>query len=212
MADGLDRRELLVRAGIGGAGLALAGGAAPAAMAHPLAKRGGTLRMARNEEPLSFDPLIPSDNGSIWVLFNMFDQLTTINRDSSGVVPSLAQSWEISKDQKTYTFHLRPGVRFSNGMPMTADDVVFSIKRSIVPAKVVAANPKGFAQKPVGTGPFALQEFKKGQFTHLVRNRQYWKKGRPYLDEVMIPYVTDDNTRILKLQAGEVDVAVNIPY
>ena len=259
MAEGLDRRELLRRAGVGGAAIALSGGVVPAAAARPLARRGGTFRMARNEEPLSFDPLIPSDNGSIWVLFNMFDQLTTINRDSSGVVPSLAQSWEISKDQKTYTFHLRPGVHFSNGMPMTADDVVFSIKRaidpkksaysflfgpvaqvrkrdartvelrlkhpfapllqnlnvfpaSIVPAKVVAANPKGFAQNPVGTGPFALKEFKKGQFTHLVRNKQYWKKGRPYLDEVMIPYVTDDNTRILKLQAGEVDAAVNIPY
>src|SRR5262245_51491577 len=209
MAEGLDRRELLVRAGIGGAGLALSGALAPVAAAHPLAKRGGTFTMARNEEPLSFDPLIPSDNGSIWVLFNMFDQLTTINRDSSGVVPSLAQSWEISKDRKRYAFHLRSGVHFSNGMPMTADDVVFSIKRaidpkhsaysflfgavsqvrkrdaktveirlktpfapllenlnvfpaSIVPAKVVAANAKGFAQKPVGTGPFALKEFKKG--------------------------------------------------
>lgn len=266
----ITRRELLRRFGLGGAALAVPGllaacggsddtAAGTTTAAGGGGKRGGTFRMARNEEPLSFDPLVPSDNGSIWVLYNMFDQLTTVNADSSGISPSLAESWEISPDGRIYTFSLRQGVSFSNGDAMTADDVVFSIQRavdpkksgysflfgpvdrvrklddktveislkqpfapllenlnvfpaSIVPKTVVEADPSGFAQNPIGTGPFALKEFKKGQQTQLVRNEQYWKEGRPYLDEVLIPYVTDDNTRILKLQAGEIDAAVNIPY
>jgi peptide/nickel transport system substrate-binding protein len=266
LSEELDRRQLVRRLGLGAAALALPGAAlsrsaraATNVVAAGAATRGGTFRMARNEEPLSFDPLIPSDNGSIWVLFNMFDQLTTINADSTGVVPSLAKGWEISRNGAVYTFHLRDGVHFSDGSPLTADDVVFSIQRaanpkksgysflfgpvrrvrkrdaktvqilldgpfapllqnlnvfpaSIVPKKLVEASEKDFAVKPIGSGPFALKQFRKGQFTHLVRNPHYWKRGRPYLDEVMIPYVTDDNTRILKLQAGEIDAAVNIPY
>ena len=73
-------------------------------------------------------------------------------------------------------------------------------------------DPKGFAQHPVGSGPFSLKQFSKGQFTHLVRNPHYWQKGKPFVDEVRMDYVADDNTRILKLQAGEVDVATLIPY
>jgi peptide/nickel transport system substrate-binding protein len=263
----MNRRELLRRLGLGGAALtvpgllAACGGSKKSAATTTggNATRGGVFRMARNKEPLSFDPLIPSDNGSIWVLYNIFDQMTTVNADSTDVVPSLAESWDISPDGTIYTFKLRKGVHFSNGMPLTTDDVVFSLQRafdpkksgysflfgpvsrvkkldastvqvtlktpfapllqnlnvfpaSIVPAKVVQADEKGFAQKPIGTGPFALKAFRKGQLTHLVRNESYWKPGKPYVDEVRIPYVTDDNTRILKLQAGEVDAAVNIPY
>jgi len=50
-------------------------------------KKGGRFSMARNEEPLSLDPIIPSDNGSIWVIYQIFDQLTTVNEDSSGIAP-----------------------------------------------------------------------------------------------------------------------------
>jgi hypothetical protein len=73
----IDRRELLRRLGVGGAAVALPGILAAcggksktAATVSSGARKGGIFRMARNEEPLSFDPLIPSDNGSIWVLYN----------------------------------------------------------------------------------------------------------------------------------------------
>jgi len=281
----ITRKQLLARFSAGGALLALPGvlaacgggeeeeaappppaetGGAATAPAETTEEAGGVtaggrFTMARNEEPLSLDPIIPSDNGSIWVIYQMFDQLTTVNEDSSGIVPSLAESWDISDDGTVYTFHIRQGVSFSDGAPLTVDDVVFSLQRvfdpkgsgysflfgpvssveapddstvvvtlknpfapmlenlnvfpaSIVPKAKVEPDPEAFAQSPVGTGPFALKEFSKGQFVHLVRNEHYWKPDRPIVDEVMIPYVTDDNTRILKLQAGEVDAAVNIPY
>jgi peptide/nickel transport system substrate-binding protein len=222
-------------------------------------KNGGTFTMARNEEPLSLDPIVPSDNGSIWVIYQMFDQLTTVNEDSSGVSPSLAESWEISDDGTVYTFAIRQGVMFHDGSPMTIDDVVFSLERvfdpkgsgysflfgvvngvkavddatvqialkepftplldnlnvfpaSIVPKALVQPDPEAFAQNPVGTGPFKLKEFAKGRHVQLLKSDSYWKEDRPHLDEVVIPYVPDDNTRILKLQGGEVDAAVAIPY
>lgn len=222
-------------------------------------KKGGRFSMARNEEPLSLDPIIPSDNGSIWVIYQIFDQLTTVNEDSSGIAPSIAESWEISPDGTLYTFAIRQGVMFHDGSPMTMEDVVFSLERvfdpkgsgysflfgsvegvkavddtnvqitlrepftplldnlnvfpaSIVPKAAVEADAEAFAQNPVGTGPFKLQEFAKGRQVHLVKHDDYWKQDRPHLDEVVIPYVTDDNTRILRVQGGEVDAAVAIPY
>ena len=48
-------------------------------------KKGGRFSMARRRGTLSLDPIVPSDNGSIWVIYQMFDQLTTVNEDSSGV-------------------------------------------------------------------------------------------------------------------------------
>lgn len=222
-------------------------------------KKGGRFTMARNEEPLSLDPIVPSDNGSIWVIYQIFDQLTTVNEGSSGVAPSLAESWEISSDGTVYTFAIKQGVTFHDGSPMTIDDVVFSLQRvfdpkgsgysflfgsvdrvkavgdasveitlkepftplldnlnvfpaSIVPRAAVEADAEGFAQNPIGTGPFKLQEFAKGRQVHLVKHDKYWKQGKPYVGEVVIPYVTDDNTRILRVQGGEVDAAVAIPY
>ena len=53
---------------------------------------------------------------------------------------------------------------------------------------------------------------RQGRHVQLLKSENYWKEDRPHLDEVFIPYVTDDNTRILKLQGGEVDAAVGIPY
>jgi peptide/nickel transport system substrate-binding protein len=267
ISEEITRKQLIRRFALGGAAIVMpsvlgaCGGQEGQRAEEPAAKatRGGRFTMARNEEPLSLDPIVPSNNGSIWVIYNLFDQLTTVNEDSTSVVPSLAKSWEASPDGTTYTFKLRPGVKFSDGNPVTAADIVFSLKRainpktsaysflfgpvtgvealddttvqirlehafaplaehlnvfpaSIVPKAVVEKDPEGFAQNPIGTGPFALKEFAKGRHVHLIRNKNYWKDGRPLVDEVLIPYVTDDNTRILKLQAGEVDAALNIPY
>ena len=267
----INRKQALMRFGAGGALLTIpgllaacggddeGGEAEQTTTPEGDVKKGGRFSMARNEEPLSLDPIIPSDNGSIWVIYQMFDQLTTVNEDSSGIAPSLAESWEISPDGTIYTFTIKQGVTFHDGSPMTMDDVVFSLERvfdpegsgysflfgvvqgvaavddtnvqitlaepftplldnlnvfpaSIVPRAAVEADAEAFAQNPVGTGPFKLQEFAKGQQVHLVKHEEYWKPDRPHLDEVIIPYVTDDNTRILRVQGGDVDAAVAIPY
>ena len=63
---------------------------------------------------------------------NVFDRLVEMENDEEGnalIRPSLAQSWEISGDRRTYTFHLREGVRFSNGSALTAADVLYTFTR-----------------------------------------------------------------------------------
>ena len=63
---------------------------------------------------------------------NVFNRLVETEVDEHGnalIVPSLAESWEVSDDGRTYTFHLREGVTFSNGNPLTSSDVLFTFTR-----------------------------------------------------------------------------------
>ncbi|WP_426242346.1 ABC transporter substrate-binding protein [Nocardioides sp. LHG3406-4] len=62
------------------------------------------------------------------LLGNVYQGLVALNDDGE-IVPALAESWDLSKDGKTYTFHLQPDVTFSDGADFTADDVKFSIER-----------------------------------------------------------------------------------
>ncbi len=62
------------------------------------------------------------------------DTLVTLDFDMKTVRPGLAKSWTVSPDGKTYTFNLRDDVTFCDGKKMTADDVVYSIKRWADPA------------------------------------------------------------------------------
>lgn len=81
------------------------------------------------DEPNTLDPQCTSEFYN--VPLNVFDRLVevkTVDGDNQ-LVPSLAESWEISDDALTYTFHLREGVKFSNGSPLTANDVKFSMER-----------------------------------------------------------------------------------
>ncbi|MBM7331484.1 hypothetical protein JS562_52535, partial [Agrobacterium sp. S2] len=63
---------------------------------------------------------------------NVFEGLTSVDVDGQ-VIPTLAESWDVSDDGLTYTFHLQPDVTFHDGTPLTADDVVWSISEAIGP-------------------------------------------------------------------------------
>jgi peptide/nickel transport system substrate-binding protein len=69
--------------------------------------------------------------------------------------------------------------------------------------------------KPVGTGPFRFVEFKRGESIRLVRNPDYWKKDRPYLDEITFRMIDSRATRMLAFATGDYDITfpsdVNIP-
>ncbi len=120
----------LTAAGVAGAGLAGTGLGSALARSDEAPKRGGILRLGQLGDVKSFDGPTISDNNSIWTMLLIYDQLTRPTADGRSVEPSLAQSWDISADGKTYTFHLRPGVKFHDGSPVTADDVKFSVERA----------------------------------------------------------------------------------
>src|SRR5437899_2789547 len=88
---------------------------------------GGDVVIARTAESQSMDKTNVFDNESIWIFEQIYEMLYTVTPDGKDVRPWLATSYELSSDQLTWTFHLRPGVKFSNGQPMTAADVKFSI-------------------------------------------------------------------------------------
>ena len=90
------------------------------------------------EDPDTVDPQCTSN--SYTIALNVFDRLMEIKTNDDGsteIVPSLSDSWEISPDGLTYTFHLHPGVRFSNGEPLTASDVGFTLTRLLTHPKAV---------------------------------------------------------------------------
>ncbi len=73
------------------------------------------------------------------------------------------------------------------------------------------AGAQDLAQKPVGSGPFCLSRWDKGQSAILVRNPGYWDPERPYLDEVEMRVVQDENAAVLQLRGNQIDVALSVP-
>lgn len=78
--------------------------------------------------PARIDPAIGGDFIALTLHPNIYDTLVFPTVEG-GVIPWLAESWEVSDDGLTYTFHLRQGVKFHNGSELTASDVVFSLNR-----------------------------------------------------------------------------------
>ena len=79
--------------------------------------------------PTKLDPAAVEDGDTIEVLHQVFEGLVMYNEDNE-LVGNLAESWEVSEDGMTYTFKLKPGVKFHNGREMTAEDVKYSWDRA----------------------------------------------------------------------------------
>jgi len=220
---------------------------------------GGTFTFSRSSDSDNLDPVTQDGNVDIWIFMSIYDQLVRVDRSGTTIEPALAEKWEISPDGLTYTFHLRKGVLFSDGTPLKASDVKFSIDRAktnkksgwtftLEPLKEITTPDdstivmtltepwapfladvamfnssiisEAFAKKigedklveqTMGSGPFALMEWKKGEYIQLKKNEHYWDKGLPYLDQIKITVVPDDNSRILQLQGGDIDGMYDVP-
>ncbi len=235
------------------------------------ATTGGKLVFGRYADSLFLDPVLTDANVDIWVMTNIYDTLLLPTANGQGTQPGLATAYEITDGGKTVTLTLREGVKFSDGTPLSADDVVWSLDRArdpkagpwnsllasvdhvdaagntvvlrlknpdatiipvlatfntaILPKKAFEAMPgdtmddkaKAFGEKPIGTGPFVLVEWKRGSSMKLRRNPQYWRKADngqalPLLDELEFQIIPDDSTRLLKLKAGELDGVEFVPF
>jgi peptide/nickel transport system substrate-binding protein len=88
-----------------------------------------TFSMTIGEEPPSLDIVTTSSAANMRVLmYNVLETIVEVDPVTKEVTPGLAESWEVSDDQLTYTFTLREGATFSDGTPVLASDVVFSLE------------------------------------------------------------------------------------
>ena len=101
--------------------------AAPSSAAD--GKPAGALRGVFTSDPPTLDPAQATDTTSSAVVRQLFDTLVELD-ERLEPTPALAERWTISRDQRTYTFVLRPGVKFHHGRPMRAADLKFSFERA----------------------------------------------------------------------------------
>ena len=251
------RNRLALRlVGILAAG-AVASGAASPALAQ---KQGGTLRIYNSSNPPSISiheeatiatvmPMAAVFNGL--VQFDPAKPLETLDT----IVPELATGWQLDATRTRLTFELRPGVKWHDGRPFTAQDVQCTFHRlngrepdfyrrnprkawyetlkevttdgshrvtfhferptasflamlasHFTPIYPCHVDARAMRTSPIGTGPFKLVEFKSNDGLKLVRNGDYWKPGRPFLDAIEWRIVPSRSTRVLAFQAGEFDM------
>jgi peptide/nickel transport system substrate-binding protein len=246
--------------------LAIAAGALAASicLAQPgQPKRGGTLTYTYHPEPTALSTIATTAVPVYLMSTKIFESLLEYEGPSLVPRPGLAASWTVTNESRTYTFKLRPGVKWHDGAPFTSADVKFSVEKIIKPLHsrgrvyfdnvVIIETPdpltvvfklaepipfflrafqpgeapmfpkhileklnvddartvrsSEFMQKPVGTGPFRLKEWRRGSHIVLERNPDYWKQGRPYLDQIVLKVIPDGAARSIALENGEVDVA-----
>jgi peptide/nickel transport system substrate-binding protein len=248
-------------AGCGGGGEHASAGRGDAAAGTPV--HGGTLVVGFPQEPESLFPYGVQSAYAGYVLGFLFDMLADTNEDFGSFSPSLARAWEWSPDRRTLTMFLRDDVTWSDGVPLTAEDVAFTHEVAsdslvgwrtrhwkkriracevvdrftvrfrfdapfleqfryakegwIIPKHLLAGVPRDqlrnadFARHPVGCGPFKLESWEPGQRLVLVRNERYFDAPEPYLDRVVLELLNEPATRVGRLRAGSLDLALELP-
>lgn len=83
------------------------------------------VRLSVGAEPDNLDPWLSAASDTEAIFHNVFEGLVLYD-EQGAIIPGLAESWELSEDRLTYTFHLRDDVVFHNGKPMTSEDVLYS--------------------------------------------------------------------------------------
>ncbi|MFD6442107.1 nickel ABC transporter substrate-binding protein [Peribacillus sp. NPDC060186] len=177
-------------------------------------------------------------------------------QDGGELQPHLAESWEISKDGKEYTFNLRQDVKFSDGTSFNAENVKknfdailknvdlhswlgfipkvdqtevidestfkLTLKEPYYPTiqELAVVRPVRFlgdagfpkdgdtskgVTKPVGTGPWILEEYKADEYAIFKRNENYWGE-LPKVEKVKIKIIPDAETRVLAFEKGDLDL------
>lgn len=214
----------------------------------------GTLRVAIPSNLNTLDPAKTKIGEEYIVNFLVFSGLTEIDR-SGRTIPDLAESWTSSDDLKTWTFHLRKGVKFHHGREFDADDVIETVKRiqdkatgsvtrvnfevidkmeapdkytvrftlkapyagladlfSDRQARIVPRDKLDtLARAPSGTGPFRFKSFTPGDRVELEKNPDYFVRGVPQLDHVVLRIIPESAAQVAALESGEVDMVWNLP-
>ncbi len=123
--------SLLITPSWGGAApvhLSLPGLPNPKVMVGEIGRYGGTFLDAQVSDPRTFNPILAQETTSTGPLGSLFDGLVEDNGETTQTEPALAESWTVSKDGRTWTFVLLQGLQWSDGAPLTADDVLFTFR------------------------------------------------------------------------------------
>lgn len=180
------------------------------AQAETRPQYGGTLHVEMRASMLSLDPADASADsfGRRGVISLLYD--TLVSWDESGhLKPTLAESWQSSRGDQRWELHLRPGVKFQDGTPLTGEVAAASLRTAnpswnvsadanAVVIQLEAADPQLLAElalprnaiakrgkDPVGTGAFEVANWQPGKKLTLRANEECWR-GRPFLDGVEI--------------------------
>ena len=97
-------------------------------------KQGGQMVVTYKDDVSTLDPAIGYDWQNWSIIKSLFDGLMDYKPGTTELVPDLAEGFDIAPDGRTYTFHLRDGVKFHNGRALTAEDIKYSIERVRDPA------------------------------------------------------------------------------
>jgi peptide/nickel transport system substrate-binding protein len=150
------RRSLMA-----GTAAALLGGALPLQAATPK----DTLVMAMAiDDVITLDPAEAFEISAGELLGNSYERLLRFDvSDPSKLLPDLARTWKVSDDGKTYSFELKPGIKFASGNPLSAEDVAWSLQRAVLLDKTPAfiltqfgLNKENVKDKIKATGPLSL--------------------------------------------------------
>lgn len=93
-----------------------------------------TILLGNGAEPQSLDPHLVTAYTDQNILLALFEGLCALDETTSRAVPAAAERWDVSADGLVYTFHLRPGLKWSNGEPLVAGDFLFAWRRALAPA------------------------------------------------------------------------------
>lgn len=222
-------------------------------------RRGGRLVLGMIRDISTLNPFLRTASTDQAVRSLVYETLLDFDKNGK-LVPSLAQTWTVSRDGKTYTFKIRRGVKFHTGSELTAEDVKWSAEYAtnpknaatgvtylknvqevsakdkftvqfvlkepeavflsnlatlrpfpIVPKDSVPSATENLPGFPPGTGPFVFKEWNKEKQIVFVRNKSYWQRGLPYLDELVIKSIGDPQARFAALQSGDLDMIERSP-
>lgn len=194
---------------------------------------GSTLRMASSFASMSLDPADKTQPDSIArrnLIRLVFDTLVTMD-DRGRLRPALATSWQPSPGNQRWEFHLRRGVKFHDGSPLTAQAVAASIRAANpdwtvmagsdsvtierdatdpnVPAQLALARnaitKRSEGGTLMGTGPFHIREWQAGKKLSLAANEDYWN-GRAFLNGVDVDLGKSGRDQMMAMELGNADL------
>ncbi len=143
----------------------------------------------------------------------IWDSLVGFDLEKGGIGPGVAEKWERSPDGKSWTFHLRKGLKFHNGDPVTAHHFAASLSRavfmegSVMPKKYIeAVGTKGFREKPIGSGPWKFVRLVPGdRIEYEAVGTPHWR-GTPQFKKLTLLLVPEQSTRIAMVRTGEASI------